>query len=96
MQYLYQQSLPQLCPKDDEENEDEDDLDEGLGDEGLIFPPLSILENLSTFNSSVKSLLSFILNPSLEDDRCDEVYCVNLCIEKLSIMCVPIGFLGES
>ena len=87
MQYLYQQSLPQLFPKDDEEDEDEDDLDEGLGDEGLIFPPLSISENLSTFNSLVESPLSFIenLSSSQEDDGCDEVFCANVYIEKLSI-----------
>ena len=87
MQYLYQQSLPQLFPKDDEEDEDEDDLDEGLGDEGLIFPPLFISENLSTFNSLVESPLSFIenLSSSQEDDGCDEVFCANVYIEKLSI-----------
>lgn len=87
MQYLYQQSLPQLFPKDDEEDEDEDDLDEGLGDEELIFPPLSISENLSTFNSLVESPLSFIenLSSSQEDDGCDEVFCANVYIEKLSI-----------
>ena len=87
MQYLYQQSLPQLFPKDDQEDEDEDDLDEGLGDEELIFPPLSISENLSTFNSLVESPLSFIenLSSSQEDDGCDEVFCANVYIEKLSI-----------
>ena len=86
MQYLYQQSIPQLFPKD-EEDEDEDDLDEGLGDEGLIFPPLSISENLSTFNSLVESPLSFIenLSSSQEGDGCDEVDCANVYIEKLLI-----------
>ena len=99
MQYLYQQSLPQLFPKDNEEDEDEDDLNEGLGDEGLIFPPLSISENLSTFNSLVESPLSFIENLSFsqEDDGCDEVFFANVYIEKLQLrMCVPIGFLGKS
>ena len=49
--------------------------------------PLSISENLSTFNSLVESPLSFIenLSSSQEDDGCDEVFCANVYIEKLSI-----------
>ena len=92
--YIYQQSLPQLYPKDDE---DDYDLDEVLGDKGLICP-LSISEKLSTFNSLVKSFLSFIenSNSSVEHDRYDEVNCVNVYIDKLLIICVPIGFSGES
>ena len=94
MQYLYQQSLPQFSHKDGEEDEDEDDIDEGLGDEGLIFLPLSISEVLNTFNSSVESPLSIIenlhttaSNPSVEDDGFNEVYCVSVYVENLSIMC---------
>ena len=80
VQYLHQQSLPQLSLKVDEgdenEDEDEDDVDEGLGDEGLIFPPLSTSEDLDTFNPSVESPSSIIENlhltapnPSMEDDH---------------------------
>lgn len=92
--YIYQQSLPQLYPKDDE---DDYDLDEVLGDKGLICL-LSISEKLSTFNSLVKSFLSFLenSNSSVEHDRYDEVNCVNVYIDKLLIICVPIGFSGES
>ena len=92
--YLYQESLSQLSPKDEE---DEDDLDEELGDEGLICL-LSISEKLSTFNSLVKSLPSFIenSNSSVEHDRYDEVNCVNVYIKKLLIIFVPIGLSGES
>ena len=30
-------------------------MDEGLGDESLIFPPLSISEDFSTFSSTVEN-----------------------------------------
>ena len=63
VQYLYQQSLPQLSLKDDEG--DENDLDEGLGDEGLIFSALSTSKELNTFNTSVESPLSIIANLDL-------------------------------
>ena len=62
VQYLYQQSLPQLSLKDDG---DENDLDEGLGDEGLIFSALSTLKDLNTCNTSVESPLSIIENLDL-------------------------------
>lgn len=94
IQYLYQQSLPQFSPKDGEEDEDEDDVDEGLGDEGLIFPPHSISEDLNMFNSSVEPPLFIIenldtatSNPSVEDDGCNEVYCVSVYVENPSIIC---------
>ena len=110
MQYLYQQSLPQLSLKDDEGDEDkdeyEDDIDEGLGDEGLIFPPRSTSEDLDTFNRSVESPSSIIENlhltapnSSMEDDRlveddgCDEVNMY--CMLKTFQLCT-IGFSRES
>ena len=108
VQYLYQQSLPQLSLKDDEgdEDEDDDDVDEGLGDEGSIFPSRSTSEDLDTFNPSVESPSSIIENlhltapnSSMEDDRlveddgCDEVNMY--CMLKTFQLCA-IGFSRES
>ena len=69
IQYLYQQSLPELPHTDELSNdadlEDEDEVDEGLGDESLIFPPLSFSEDISTFSSP------------MEDSEHNEVHCMS-------------------
>ena len=78
MQYLYQQNNPEI-PHTDElcsiEGEDEDEIDEGLGDKTLIFPPLFISEDISTFCSP------------MEEGEHNEVCCgMLLCVEVVSFV----------
>ena len=83
IQYLYNQSSPEFSPECDEGDEDDDDIDEGLGDDSNIFPPLSISEDLATFTSLAE----------------DNEVCVlhQMCVEDLSscVTCVT-GYSGES
>lgn len=73
--------MPELSPNDCDEEEEEDEVDEGLGDESLIFPTLSISEDLSTFASPGGS---------------NEVCCTNVYIKDfLSCVTCVIGFSRE-
>ena len=76
VQYLYKQSLPINC--DDVAIDEEDEVDEGLGDESLIFPPLSISEDFSTFSSVVENT---------------EVYFTDVFDEGLFNYLLSLGFL---